>query len=82
MASSGAETRRRGPIGWHVSARMDGAEVETRLSRCRVWCPTFVRGSDARLGSLRPYLQMLRCSWTYMASVSALAADVAAQGGR
>jgi len=60
-----APKRGDGPYGWHVSARMDGAEVETDVE-VLVWSD-IVRGSMP--GSiLATYLQMLRCSWTYIAS--------------
>ncbi|ROU04306.1 hypothetical protein [Histidinibacterium lentulum] len=60
-----APKRGGGPYGWHVSGRMDGAEVETDVE-VLVWSD-IVRGSMP--GSIpATYLQLLRCSWTYIAS--------------
>ncbi|SLN71706.1 hypothetical protein [Roseisalinus antarcticus] len=54
-----------GPYGWHVTAEIEGAEVEADVE-VLVWSD-IVRGS---MSSSIPatYLQLVRCAWTYIAS--------------
>ncbi|QQA41343.1 hypothetical protein [Pelagovum pacificum] len=60
-----APKRGGGPYGWHVTGRIDGAEVEADVE-VLVWSD-IVRGS---MSSSIPatYLQLVRCAWTYITS--------------
>lgn len=54
-----------GPYGWHVSATIEGAEVETEVD-ILAWSD-IVRDSMAR-GVFATYLQLARTAWTYAQS--------------
>lgn len=55
----------KGPYGWHVSARMDGARVDSDID-VLVWSD-IVRGSMDQ-GIVATYGQLLRTAWVYIAS--------------
>ena len=54
-----------GAYGWHVSARIDGAQVETDIE-VLVWSD-IVRGSMEK-GIAATYLQLARTTWIYVAT--------------
>ncbi len=54
-----------GKFGWHVSAEIDGAEVETDVE-VMYWAD-IVRGSMAQ-GVLGTYWQLIRTAWAYIGS--------------
>ncbi|EAR50646.1 hypothetical protein OG2516_06102 [Oceanicola granulosus HTCC2516] len=60
-----APKRGGGPYGWHVTGRMDGAEVAADVE-VLVWSD-IVRGSMAT-SIPATYAQLVRCAWTYIAS--------------
>ncbi|EDM71013.1 hypothetical protein RAZWK3B_16490 [Roseobacter sp. AzwK-3b] len=57
--------RTKGRFGWHVEARIDGAEVQADVE-VLVWSD-IVRGSMAQ-GVLATYGQLLQTAWVYIAS--------------
>jgi hypothetical protein len=57
--------RTKGRFGWHVKARIDGAEVHADVE-VLVWSD-IVRGSMAQ-GVLATYRQLLQTAWVYIAS--------------
>ncbi|MWD29817.1 hypothetical protein E0K89_020255 [Aquicoccus sp. SCR17] len=54
-----------GPYGWHVSARIEGAEVETEVE-VLVWSDLVKDSMGA--GILATYGQLLRTAWIYIGS--------------
>ncbi|MEX0303881.1 MAG: hypothetical protein AB3N24_15795 [Leisingera sp.] len=60
-----APKQTKGPYGWHVTAEMDGAEVQTDVE-VLVWSD-IVRGSmEASIAGT--YLQLVRTAWIYIAT--------------
>ncbi|MBL8560817.1 MAG: hypothetical protein JNN06_00925 [Gemmobacter sp.] len=54
-----------GPYGWHVSAQIEGARVETDME-VMVWSDIVRDSMGATI--LATYLQLLRTAWAYIAS--------------
>ncbi|QBF32089.1 hypothetical protein [Thalassococcus sp. S3] len=55
----------KGPYGWHVSARMDGQQVETDVE-VLVWSDIVRDSMDSSIPAT--YAQLARTAWTYIAS--------------